>query len=104
MSSYMRLAACSMLTIFAITCSLSGGTLSQMLNASISLPRISFPGLEVMYLKGSSIDYKCVSLDWIELVVLMGKHTCSFSADHTGALESSSVRLSYRDILREMET
>ena len=45
---YMRLAACSMLTTLAMSCSLSFGTFSQMLNASINFPRISLPGFAVM--------------------------------------------------------
>lgn len=51
---YIKLAAWSMFTSLAMTCSLSGGTFSQELNASISFPRISLPGLEVIYLNGSS--------------------------------------------------
>jgi uncharacterized membrane protein len=54
---HMRLAACSILTTFAMTLSLLAGTSSQMLNASMSLPRISFPGFDVMNWNGSRIAY-----------------------------------------------
>jgi len=55
--TYIKLAACNILTTFDITSNLSAGTLSQRLKASMSFPRISFPGLELMYLNGSRIAW-----------------------------------------------
>jgi hypothetical protein len=53
--TYIKLAACNMLMTLDITSNLSAGTLSHILKASMSFPRISFPGLEFMYLNGSRI-------------------------------------------------
>jgi hypothetical protein len=47
-----------MLTMRVIVRSCASGTLSQVLNALIIIPRISFPGLEVMYVNGSVIAYE----------------------------------------------
>lgn len=47
-------ALCSIRTIRVIASKSSLGTLSQMSNASMSLERISLPGLAEMYVYGSS--------------------------------------------------
>lgn len=52
-STYIRLAACNIFTILAIRCSLSDGTCSQSLKASINFPLISLPGFPVVNVNGS---------------------------------------------------
>lgn len=100
---YIRLAAWSIFTIFAMTCNLSGGTFSQMLNASISFPRISLPGLDVIYLNGSSKTWN------LDLVFFKKKETglestCSSSIDHLGSSDNTLLRiLSYFESFFDME-
>jgi hypothetical protein len=74
---YKRLAAWSMLTTFAMTCSLSEGTASHKLKASMSFPRISLPGLEVMYLNGSRMALGVLHSQHQLLVANCCTRTCS---------------------------
>ena len=47
-----------MLTTFEMSLSLSFGTLSHRLKAWMSFVRMSFPGVEVRYVKGSRIAWE----------------------------------------------
>jgi len=96
----MRLAACSILTIFTITLSLLTGTSSQRLNASMIFLRIPLPGLEFMYWNGSKIALGTSgSQKGFRRVWSLNWRTCSWSAHQTGSLTSTLRRLSYCNIL-----
>ena len=56
-ATHSKLALCSILTTFDMIANLSGGTCNHILNASIMFARISFPGLDVIYVNGSSTVY-----------------------------------------------
>ena len=90
-----KLALWSIAVILVITTSLSTSTFSQLLNALIRRPRISFPGVAVTYLYGSMRDCEAsltrTKQQWREL-------TSSYSSDHLGGLESRWRILSYRSV------
>lgn len=95
---YIRLAAWSMFTSFAMTCNLSRGTFSQMLNASISLLRISLPGFDVIYLNGSSKVWWNPDFSLAKKLAGDFEITCSSSADHLGSVDKMLRISSYFDI------
>lgn len=78
--SHNKLALWSIRTTLLIIASFSGGTSSQRLKASIIWPRISFPGLEEMYAKGSVTAY---GKNWsIRYSLHISIHTVSFFSGH----------------------
>ena len=80
-----------MLTTFEISWSLSVGTLSQRLKASISFVRISLLGEEVIYVKGSRIAWGDVIIGVCREGTML---TCSCLSDHMGFIDRVSFILS----------
>ncbi len=71
----------------------SGGTLSHRLNASMSFPRISFPGFAVVYVNGSKSSYTPTSNS--KSPRRTKNLTDSFLEDHCGSWDSVWRILSY---------
>ena len=90
LDTYIKLALSNMLTTLEISWSLSVGTLSQRLKASMSFVRISLLGEEVMYVKGSRIA-------WVVRVFGVNSKgtvlTCSCLSDHAAFVDNISFNM-----------